>query len=161
MQSVLLGKAREVYSALSVDQSSDYDVVKGAILKAYELVPEAYRQQFRGCRKEESQTYVEFAQTKEYFFNRWCTAKDVNGEFNKLRQLMLLEEFKNYLPTEIKRQLDEQKADLHQAAVWADDYALTHKSTFKKIQSLHAENTNRVPGESKLPRAILSAKTKD
>ena len=143
-----MGKAREVYSALSVDQSSDYDVVKGAILKAYELVPKAYRQQFHGCRKEEeSQTYVEFAQTKENFFNRWCTAKDVNGEFNKLRQLMLLEEFKNCLPTEIKTHLDEQKAeDLHQAAVWADDYALTHKSTFKTIQSLHAENTNRVPG---------------
>ena len=37
LQSVLLGKAREVYSALSMDQSSDYDVVKGAILKAYKL----------------------------------------------------------------------------------------------------------------------------
>ena len=165
LQSVLLGKAREVYSALSVDQSSDYDVVKGAILKAYELVPEAYRQQFRRCRKEGSQTYVEFAWTKENFFNRWCTAKDVNGELNKLCQLMLLEEFKNCLPAEIKTHLDEQKAeDLHQAAVWADDYALTHKSTFKKIQSLHAENTNRVPGESKLPSnnpmAILSVKTK-
>ena len=58
LQSALLG---EVYSALSVDQSSDYNVVKTAIiLKAYELVPEAYQQQFRGCRKEESQTYVEF-----------------------------------------------------------------------------------------------------
>ena len=31
LQSVLLGKAREVYSVLSVDQSSDYNVVKGAI----------------------------------------------------------------------------------------------------------------------------------
>ena len=79
---LLQSKARKVYSALSVGQSSDYDVVKGAILKAYELVQEAYRQQFRGCRKEESQTYVKFARTKENFFNRWCTAKDVNGEFN-------------------------------------------------------------------------------
>jgi len=38
---VLTGKAREVYSALSVEQSSHYDAVKSAILKAYELVPEA------------------------------------------------------------------------------------------------------------------------
>ena len=43
LQSVLTGKAREVYSALSVEQSSQYDAVKSAILKAYELVPEAYR----------------------------------------------------------------------------------------------------------------------
>ena len=34
LQSVLLGKAREAYSALSVDHSSHYDVVKSAILKA-------------------------------------------------------------------------------------------------------------------------------
>ena len=56
LQSTLIGKAREVYSALSVDLSLDYEVVKGAILKAYELVPEAYCQQFHGCRKGESQT---------------------------------------------------------------------------------------------------------
>ena len=43
LQSALLGKAREVYSALSVDQRSDYNVVKTTILKAYELVPEAHR----------------------------------------------------------------------------------------------------------------------
>lgn len=47
LQSVILGKAREVYTAFSVHQSLDYDVIKGAILKAYELVPEAYRQKQR------------------------------------------------------------------------------------------------------------------
>jgi len=74
LQSTLTGKAREIYSALSADQSSDYEVVKGAILKAYELVPEAYRQQFRVCRKKESQTYVEFAGHKENLFDRWCSS---------------------------------------------------------------------------------------
>ena len=49
LQSVLIGKAREVYSAMSVEQSEQYDNVKQAILKAYELVPEAYRQNFRNC----------------------------------------------------------------------------------------------------------------
>ena len=41
-QSLLLGKAQEVYSALLVDHSSDYDVLKSAICKTYKLVPEAY-----------------------------------------------------------------------------------------------------------------------
>ena len=31
--------------------SSDYDKVKEHIFKAYELVPEAYRQKVRNCRK--------------------------------------------------------------------------------------------------------------
>ena len=47
LQSSLLGEAREAYSALSIEQSSAYDTVKRSNLKAYELVPEAYRQRFR------------------------------------------------------------------------------------------------------------------
>ena len=47
----LIGKAHEVYTQLSVRQSSSYETVKDMILKSYELAPEAYRQQFRNCRK--------------------------------------------------------------------------------------------------------------
>jgi len=72
LQSVLTGKAREAYSALSVEQSSQYDHVKQVVLKAYELVPETYRQNFRKCRKDEKQTYTEFARTKE---DRWCGSR--------------------------------------------------------------------------------------
>ena len=129
LQSVLLGKARKAYSALSVDQSSDYEMVKSAVLKAYELVPEVYRQKFRNSKKSDSQTYVEFARTKENLFDRWCTSKEVQNDFGRLRQLMLMEEFKNCLSSEIKTYLDEQNMDsLHQAAVCADDYALTYQS---------------------------------
>ena len=87
---MLTEKAREVYSALSVEQSSQYDAVKSAILKAYELVPEAYRQQFKNSRKEEKQTFTEFAREKEVQFDRWCTSKEVNADFNNLHQLIFI-----------------------------------------------------------------------
>ena len=41
LQSVLIGRAREIYSTLPVNQSAQYPIVKEAVLKAYELVPEA------------------------------------------------------------------------------------------------------------------------
>ena len=44
LQSALLGKVKEVYSSLSLDQSLEYDVVKTAILNVHELALEAYRQ---------------------------------------------------------------------------------------------------------------------
>ena len=49
LQSVLIGKAREIYTQLGVEQSHHYETVKELILKSYELVPEAYRQKFRIC----------------------------------------------------------------------------------------------------------------
>ena len=83
LQSVVIGKAREIYTQLSLEQSSDYDKVKEHVLKAYELVPEAYRQKFRNCRKEHEQTHVEFARTKEQLFDRWCSSKKIGSDYPK------------------------------------------------------------------------------
>ena len=41
LQSVLVGKTREIYIQLDVEQSANYDNVNELILKGYELVPEA------------------------------------------------------------------------------------------------------------------------
>ena len=101
--------------------------------------------------------HVEFARTKENLLGRWCTANDISGEFAKLCQLTLLEEFKGCLSAEIKTYLDEKKAeDLHQAAIWADDYELTYKGVFKyspdrlKLQTRLLENTDQYLGNRPL-----------
>ena len=131
LQSVLIGKARDVYTQLSVGQSSSYETVKEMILKSNELALEAYRQQFRNCRKNFDQTYVEFARIKEQLFDKWCSSKKVGQDFEKIRQLLLIEEFKWGLSNEIKTYLSEQKVDTLDNAAWlADDYSLTHKVTF-------------------------------
>lgn len=48
-----MGKAHEVYSSMSVDQSAQYELVKSIILKANKLAPEAYRQNFHSSKKKE------------------------------------------------------------------------------------------------------------
>ena len=131
LQSVVIGKAREIYTQLSLEQSSNYDKVKELILKGYELVPEAYRQKFRDCRKEHDQTHVEFARTKEQLFDRWCCSKKVGSDHAKLRQLLLVEEFKRCINSDVKSFLDEKEVEtLDLAARLADDYSLTHKASF-------------------------------
>ena len=56
LQRILVGKAQEIYGSQSVEQSSNYEHVKEAILKAYKLVPEAYRQKFRNYLKYDKNT---------------------------------------------------------------------------------------------------------
>ena len=153
LQSVLVGKAREVYSSMSVEQSAQYELVKSTILKAYELVPEAYQQHFRRSKKKEAQTFTEFAREKEVQFDRWCAALEVAQDYHKLCQIILLEEFKSCLPPHLKTYLDERKVDnLNQAAVSADDYSLTHKSTFFKPDT--GEQTNSAGRQSSVPGQI-------
>ena len=110
LQSVPVGIAREIYSAMSIEQSSQHEIVKKAILKAYELVTEVYRQNFRSYHKQEKQTYNEFAHEKEELFDRWCSSKQVEQDYAKLRQLILIEEFKGCLPAKIQTYIEELKA---------------------------------------------------
>lgn len=130
LQCKLSGKAQEVVAALSLEESLKYNVVKATVLRAYELVPEAYRQRFRNHKKALNQTFVEFARDKESLFDRWCSASKVT-DFAGIRELILLEDFKNTLPERQVVHLCEQKvATLAQAAVLVDEYTLTHKSAF-------------------------------
>ncbi|VDI53540.1 Hypothetical predicted protein [Mytilus galloprovincialis] len=144
LQSVFEGKAAEIYSALPSEKSSDYDTVKQEVLKAYELVPEAYRQKFRSYKKFDSQTYVEFAREKEDLFDKWLTSKKTDNNFDNLRQLMLLEEFKQCVHLDLKTHLDDKTVGtIHDAAVISDNYTLSHKRSFK------GQNVNTSSGNYK------------
>ena len=144
LQSVLLGKAREAYSALSVNHSFDYYVAKSSQslwTSARGIPPEIPDQQ-----KEWILDICKIYSSKETLFDRWCTSKEVN-DFGRLRQLVLLEEFKSCLPVEIQTYLDKQKVDtLHQAAVWANDYSLMHKVVFGTNHPRPFDHTDKRPG---------------
>ncbi len=91
IQCTLTGKAQEVCSTLSVVDGLDYDKLKSAVLRAYELVPEAYRQKFRSHVKNVSQTYVEYAREKNVLFDKWCYSSRV-VDFDQLCELISIED---------------------------------------------------------------------
>ena len=170
LQSVLIGKAREIYTQLGVEQSHHYETVKELILKGYELVPEAYRQKFRNCKKDSNQTHVEFARSKEQLFDRWCCSKKIDENYDKLRQLMLVEEFKRCIQSDVKTFLCEKQVEtLEEAARLADDYYLTHKVSFiakPKPTSSHPQNkfmsgnSSGMPSQTNTPKPNSTSETK-
>ena len=112
---------------------SDYHFVKESILKAYQLIPEAYRQKFRNYKKESDKTHVEFGREKERLLDRWCDSEEIKKDYDRIRQVFLLEEFKNCVHPAIKNYITEQKAStLHKAAEMADEYFLSHKHLLQK-----------------------------
>ncbi|CAB4001498.1 Transposon Ty3-I Gag-Pol poly, partial [Paramuricea clavata] len=136
LQSVLLGKAREIFSQLTVEDSGEYDTVKRLILKGYELVPEAYRQKFHILGKSSNKTFVEFAQEKAQLFDRWCTSENVENKYDRLRELILIEEFTNCLSNDVRTFVTDKKPEtLSDAACLADNFLLTHKFSTTGIKS--------------------------
>ncbi|XP_068246830.1 uncharacterized protein [Palaemon carinicauda] len=129
------GKAQRVYNGLSEELSSDYDTVKAIILKAYDLVSEAYRQKFRNFRKTNDNTFEEFAREEEQYFDDYPKSQKVS-DFDKLRELMLVEEFKLSLSRDLRTHLKELKLDvLQEVGIAADEYALTHRYNGKLTTS--------------------------
>ena len=130
LQCVFKGKAQQAYSSLALDDAADYDKVKEAVLRIYSLVPEAYRQKYRNYQKPESLTFVEFIREKELLLDRWLGSQNITT-FDALRDVILIEDFKNCLPKNVATHLGEHK-DLKpaDAAVRADEYVLAHKASF-------------------------------
>ena len=111
--------------------------MKAAVLKSFESVPEAYRQRFRTQRKKENQSYVEFLREKEKVLEKWCDSKRIDRDVEKLRQLILAEEFLNCVPEEVRVHLSERKTDVsYEMAALADEYTLTHRKTKERIYTV-------------------------
>ncbi|XP_041364137.1 uncharacterized protein LOC121379557 [Gigantopelta aegis] len=127
-QSRFRGKASEAYSALSDGSARDYEVLKEAVLRAYELTGEAYRQKFRHLKKLESQTYAEFIAVKSRLFDQWIRSQKSGGSYEKLREMVILEDVKNGLPMNVRMHLEDKQVDsLEEAAASADNFSLIHK----------------------------------
>lgn len=133
LQCVVVGKAQEVFSALDTETLASYERVKDAILKAYELVPEAYRQKFRTFRRGDKQTHVEFVRDLVIQFDRWRKSSKATS-YGELCDLLVLEQFKNTVSEQIATHLSERGVlKPMDAAVMADNYALTHKHGFGPV----------------------------
>ncbi|XP_064097613.1 uncharacterized protein LOC135209005 [Macrobrachium nipponense] len=132
LQSVLSGRALTVYSCMSKEECDDYDIVKESILSTYRLVLEAYRKKFKSLRKDENITYVEYGKKLERLFYDWLTSAKVE-DFDDLKNLVLLENFKDSVSPKIKLYIeDRRKVSFAGATRLADEYSVTHNLSVSK-----------------------------
>ncbi|XP_068213182.1 uncharacterized protein [Palaemon carinicauda] len=119
------GKALSVCATML--EEHDYFIIKQAILDAYSITAEGYRQIFRNSQKQVQQTFLEFMNGKIKQFQKWVDKVDVKT-FEQLKDLIVMEEFLRKIPGSINVYLREQnESDPKKAALKADDYALIHK----------------------------------
>lgn len=120
----LKGKAITVCDRL--EDNTNYDHVKETILAAYSISTEGYRQAFKNLNKPSNQTYAEFASERLQTFHKWLKSATVDT-FDKLVNLIVLEEFKRKVPFSIMTHIIErEETDLIKAAKIADVFSLIH-----------------------------------
>ena len=124
----LSGRALIAYNKLTIEEAKDYKVVKSRVLKAFELVPEAYRQKFRTIQRSKDGTHLDLAEELSLACDRWVEAALTIKNYDTVIELLKLEQFKNLLNSELHRYIDDKNVTtLHEAAVQADQWELTHQ----------------------------------
>ncbi|XP_068208711.1 uncharacterized protein [Palaemon carinicauda] len=125
IRSALKGKAAHIASQMLEER--DYYVLKKAVLDAYTITAEGYRQMFRNSIKGTTQTYLELFQVKLKLFRKWLESENITT-FEQLQNLMVLEEFLRRIPSNISMYIRErQEKEGKKAALLADEYHLIHK----------------------------------
>ena len=156
-QTALRGKALKACDNLSFAESQDYDKLKVTVLRAYELRPEAYRQKYRNRRRYQQETYPDFNACLMGQFDAWVRSEKVADNYDRLRELILLEDFLNKVEPEVRTYLvDKNVKTSTQAADLAQDYFLIRKQDKirkKETSQSTPEYKDLSPKRSTAPRA--------
>ena len=95
----LVGKAQQAYAGLLVSDASDYNQLKSANLRQYDITEESYHQSFRAAKPRPGESNQELAARLTDFAGKLiktCTSTE------ELRNLVVLEQLLNTLPEDAR-----------------------------------------------------------
>lgn len=127
--SVLTGKCVDIYASLSDEVTSNYDLLKKALLTGFLKTPDSYRHDFRSARVKAGETYDLFIIHLSRMFDQWVEACGIEKNYQSLKSFMLLDQFMSSAPPELRTYLKENDVrDLNRAAKLADSWTTAHRT---------------------------------
>ena len=169
LSALLSGRALEVYSRLSEETAQDYDRVKLALMKRYDLTEDGYRRKFRASKSEVDESPEQFIVRLDRYLLRWLELSHTERSFEGLKDLIVKEQFIDSCPKELAIHLRERAPEtLAQVSKIADQYLEAHgkhlfSSASKKPQvQPKAEETknDRVIQQPSSVTSVMPADTK-
>ena len=97
---LLSGRALEVYSRLSEEAAKNYDRVKLALMKRYDLTDDGYRRRFRASKPEVDESPEQFIVRLDRCLLRWLELSNTECSFEGLKDLIVKEQFIDSCPNE-------------------------------------------------------------
>ena len=137
LSALLTGRALDVYSRLSEEAATDYDKMKLALMKRYDLTEDGYRRKFRVSKPEIDESPDQFIVRLSTYLMRWVELSKTAKSFDGLRDLIVKEQFINSCPKELAIHLRERAPEtLEQISQIADQYLQAHgKHVFSSARS--------------------------
>ena len=90
---LLKGRALDVYDRLSTEDAADYDKLKDALLKNFDMTERGFRKKIRYSRPERSETFIQFSSRLCCYLNKWLTMAKVEKSFEAVCDFMARDQF--------------------------------------------------------------------
>lgn len=127
LSALLKGKSLDVYSRLSVSDANDYELLKTALLKRYNLTQEGFKQKFRSAVVETGETPAQFISRLQRYFCRWIALAEIQQTFKELSDFIVKEQYIDTCPVDLAVFLKEHAVtDLDKLATLAEQYLDAH-----------------------------------
>ena len=93
LSALLKGRALDVYDRLSTEDAADYDKLKDALLKNFDMTERGFRKKFRYSRPERSETFIQFSSCLCSYLNKWLIMAKVEKSFEAVCDFMARDQF--------------------------------------------------------------------
>ena len=93
LSALLKGRALEVYDRLSVADANDYEKLKDALLKNFDMTERGFRKKFRNDRPERSETFNQFGSRLRSYLDKWINMAKIENTFEAICDFMARDQF--------------------------------------------------------------------
>ena len=140
----LTGKAQKAFAGMEDEEAGDYDALKAAILRRYDINEETYRQRLRTVSRRRDESYREMATRAMELTRKWMK------ECNKAQdcfECITVEQLLNSMNEEVRVWVTERKPKTcAEAGELADDYVQTRRNGKTETYEIAARSsTSKVP----------------
>ena len=134
---LLTGKCLQVFSSMPLDEALQYDLLKKALLKRYEMTEEGFRNKFRHTKPEQGETAHQLVTRLQRYFNRWVDMFECVREYKYLADLLIREQFVNICSAEMAFFLRERvPKNISEMVKLAEQYSEAHGIILQECQKL-------------------------
>ena len=150
LSALLKGRSIDVYDRLSTEDAADYDKLKYALLKNFDMTERRFRKKLRYSRPERSETFIRFSSRLCRYLNKWLTMAKVEKSFEAVCDFMARDQFLEACSRELFVHLKPKAFEnIDAMAKEADLFTEAHGGVFSCVNKGQRDNDSKGAAHSK------------
>ncbi|XP_068250718.1 uncharacterized protein [Palaemon carinicauda] len=142
---LLRGRALIVYCELDPAIARNYQELKAALLKAFQVNPQVYRKKFREGYIETNESFVQYSYRSRQNFDKWLQLADVNKSYDDVCDFMIMDQLLANSSRDLRTFLLERVCEnSHEMALAADRHLIAHGITKRRNSKFKSDKCSKL-----------------